>query len=47
MKVARASGDHAAADELSGVSFPLALTSLIGREADTETLRRWLEDPGD
>lgn len=45
MKVARASIDHAAADELSGVSFPLALTSLIGREADTKTLRRWLDDP--
>ena len=35
----------AAVDELSGVSLPLPLTSLLGRGADMETLRRWLTDP--
>src|SRR6187399_116858 len=35
----------AAVDELSGVSLPLALTPLLGREADLQTLRRWLADP--
>ena len=37
---------HATAvDELSGVSLPLPLTALLGRERDLETLRRWLADP--
>jgi predicted ATPase/DNA-binding XRE family transcriptional regulator len=39
------SPDHNAVDELSGRSLPLALTALLGREADVQTLRRWLEDP--
>src|SRR6476661_8197962 len=37
---------HATAvDELSGVSLPLALTGLLGRDADVQTLRQWLSDP--
>ena len=35
----------AAVDELSDVSLPLALTGLLGREADVQTLRQWLADP--
>jgi predicted ATPase/DNA-binding XRE family transcriptional regulator len=40
-----ARAQHAAADELAGVSLPLPLTALLGRDADLETLRRWLADP--
>ena len=36
---------NAAVDELSGVSLPLALTVLLGRDADVQTLRHWLADP--
>src|SRR4051794_28761719 len=36
---------NTAIDELSQVSLPLALTSLLGRETDVDTLRRWLRDP--
>jgi predicted ATPase/DNA-binding XRE family transcriptional regulator len=32
-------------DEMSGVSLPLALTVLLGRDADVQTLRQWLSDP--
>jgi predicted ATPase/DNA-binding XRE family transcriptional regulator len=42
---ARASGHDTAVDELSGVSLPLALTVLLGREAEVQTLRTWLADP--
>ena len=42
---ARAPAHNAAVDELSGVSLPLALTVLLGRDADVETLRHWLADP--
>jgi predicted ATPase/DNA-binding XRE family transcriptional regulator len=42
---ARATVDNTAADELSGVSLPLPLTALLGREADLQTLRQWLADP--
>ncbi len=42
---ARAPAQDAAVDELSGVSLPLALTVLLGREADVLTLRHWLADP--
>src|SRR4051812_31752717 len=37
---------HDAADELSEVSLPLALTALLGREADVQVLRRWVADDG-
>ena len=42
---ARAPAHTAAVDELSGVSLPLPLTALLGREADVQTLRHWLADP--
>jgi predicted ATPase/DNA-binding XRE family transcriptional regulator len=42
---ARAPAHTAAADELSGVSLPLALTALLGRDADVHTLRQWLAQP--
>ncbi len=42
---ARAPLGNAAADELSAGSLPLPLTALLGREADLQTLRRWLADP--
>jgi predicted ATPase/DNA-binding XRE family transcriptional regulator len=32
-------------DELTAVPLPMPLTSLLGRDADVETLRRWLADP--
>ena len=43
---ARAPAHTAAADELkSGVSLPSALTVLLGRETDVQTLKEWLADP--
>jgi predicted ATPase/DNA-binding XRE family transcriptional regulator len=42
---ARAPALAATFDELSGVSLPLPLTALLGREADVQTLRQWLADP--
>src|SRR5215831_3477651 len=36
---------YAAADELTDASLPLALTSLLGRDADVATVQRWLADP--
>ena len=44
LRSARASADHAAIDELSAVSLPLAITPLLGRDADLQTLRHWLAD---
>jgi len=32
-------------EERNGVSLPLSLTSLLGRDADVRTLRSWLADP--
>src|SRR5438034_8418077 len=34
-----------AIDELSGLSLPLPLTVLLGRDADMQTLWLWLADP--
>jgi predicted ATPase/DNA-binding XRE family transcriptional regulator len=42
---ARAPVPSAAVDELSDTSLPVTLTALLGRDADMETLRRWLADP--
>ncbi|HEY5416890.1 MAG TPA: helix-turn-helix domain-containing protein, partial [Gemmatimonadaceae bacterium] len=42
---ARAPDHDAASDELRGVSLPLALTALLGRDSDMQTLRPWLADP--
>jgi len=33
-----------AVDELTGVSLPLALTALLGRDVDVATLQQWLAD---
>jgi transcriptional regulator with XRE-family HTH domain len=43
---ARAPSENAAVDELSGVSLPLPLTALLGRDADLQTVRSWLVDQG-
>jgi predicted ATPase/DNA-binding XRE family transcriptional regulator len=43
---ARAAAPTTAGDELSRASLPVPLTFLIGRDADVETLRQWLADPG-
>ena len=45
LRSARAPAEHAAVDELIGVSLPLPLTALLGRDADLQTLRHWLADP--
>jgi predicted ATPase/DNA-binding XRE family transcriptional regulator len=42
---ARAPAHNAAVDELNGVPLPLALTVLLGREADLQALGHWLADP--
>ena len=42
---ARASAHPEPVDELTGASLPLAMTPLLGREAEVQTLRRWLTDP--
>ncbi len=42
---ARATAEDTAADELTGFSLPLPLTSLVGRDADVHTLQHWLADP--
>jgi predicted ATPase/DNA-binding XRE family transcriptional regulator len=42
---ARGEGDTTAVDELTDLSLPVPLTSLLGRGGDVATLRRWLADP--
>ena len=42
---ARTPSHATAVDELSRDSLPLALTGLLGREAEVQTLRHWLADP--
>ena len=42
---ARAPAGVSAVDELMGVSLPLPLTELLGREADLQTLQHWLDEP--
>ena len=44
MAIARAPVHTAAADELSGVALPVALTNLVGRDADVQALRQWFGD---
>src|SRR3954468_9794986 len=41
---ARAPVQGAAVDELSRTTLPAALTPLVGRDGDVQTLRRWLAD---
>jgi len=45
VKAARTQQDEPAFDELSGVPLPVALTTLLGRDADLQILRQWLDDP--
>jgi predicted ATPase/transcriptional regulator with XRE-family HTH domain len=45
LAIARASGGAAPMHELGGISLPVPLTDLVGREADLETLGRWINDP--
>ena len=42
---ARAPAQATAVDELTGVSLPMPLTALLGRETDVQRLRQWLADP--
>ena len=42
---ARQPAHTAAGNALVGTSLPLALTRLLGRDADMQTLRQWLADP--
>ncbi len=42
---ARAPVRHTAVDELSSASLPFALTALLGRDAEMQTLSGWLDDP--
>jgi predicted ATPase/DNA-binding XRE family transcriptional regulator len=42
---ARAPARHTAVDEFIGASLPLALTALLGRDGEVQTLRSWLADP--
>jgi predicted ATPase/DNA-binding XRE family transcriptional regulator len=44
LATARARAPHAAVEELASVALPVALTALIGREADVEVLWQWLAD---
>ena len=41
---ARTPAHKAAAEELSGITLPVALTTLFGRDGDLRTLRQWLTD---
>ena len=41
----RAAAPSGVVDDLNGVSLPLALTVLVGRDDDVKTLRNWLADP--
>jgi predicted ATPase/DNA-binding XRE family transcriptional regulator len=43
---ARASANNATADALTSALLPLSLTAFHGRDADVQTLRRWLAEPG-
>jgi predicted ATPase/DNA-binding XRE family transcriptional regulator len=45
LRSARQPAPSAAVDELSGGSLPLALTALLGRGTEVQTLQRWLADP--
>ena len=45
VRSARASPDDAAVAELSAFSLPVALTTLLGRDGEIQTVREWLQDP--
>jgi transcriptional regulator with XRE-family HTH domain len=42
---ARAPAHNAGIEQLSGIALPVALTVILGRDADLQTLRAWLADP--
>jgi predicted ATPase/DNA-binding XRE family transcriptional regulator len=42
---ARTQTDETAVDELSAFPLPVALTELLGRDADLQILQQWLDDP--
>src|SRR5512134_487526 len=42
---ARPSAHATAVHELTGLSLPIPLTGLVGRDCDVQTLRHWLADP--
>src|SRR5262245_43602476 len=44
LQKAREPAQTTALDELSGLSMPLPLTALLGREADLRTLQQWLAE---
>jgi len=44
LESARPPAQRSVVDELSADDLPLALTALLGREADVRTLRGWLDD---
>src|SRR5262245_26124348 len=45
LATARASADNSPQDESSHAALPLALTPLLGRDADVQALRHWICDP--
>jgi predicted ATPase/DNA-binding XRE family transcriptional regulator len=45
LESARSPTQATAVDELIGVSLPVPMTALIGRETDVQRLRQWLADP--
>ena len=45
LESARSPTQATAVDELIGVSLPVPMTALIGRDTDVQRLRRWLADP--
>jgi transcriptional regulator with XRE-family HTH domain len=45
LRTARRPPDGPAVEELSGVSLPVPLTGVVGRDADVETLVKWLDEP--
>src|SRR5580765_1815151 len=45
LESARSPTQATAVDELIGVSLPVPMTALIGRDSDVQRLRQWLADP--
>jgi predicted ATPase/DNA-binding XRE family transcriptional regulator len=45
VRSARVPAHNAGIEDLSGIALPVALTPILGREADLQTLRGWLADP--
>src|SRR5262245_26418781 len=45
VRSARAPAHNARIEEASGIALPLALTVILGRDADLQRLRGWIADP--